>query len=105
MLNPPAARDRRACRRVALLQRHRSTAPVPAVVVRRAARVDAGGCGKSVVQAHSGEAMYVDRPVALLADVDTLEASLDARWSMAHVSGCGASAGLLCLPSLYAVYV
>ena len=29
------------------------------------------GCGKAVVQAHSREAMFVDRPVALLADVDT----------------------------------
>lgn len=29
------------------------------------------GCGKAVAQAHSGEAMYVDRPEALLADVDT----------------------------------
>jgi molybdenum cofactor cytidylyltransferase len=31
------------------------------------------GCGKAVVQAHRHEAMYVDRPVALLADVDTPE--------------------------------
>ena len=31
------------------------------------------GCGKAVVRAHSGEAMYVDRPEALLADVDTPE--------------------------------
>lgn len=31
------------------------------------------GCGKAVVQAHRNEAMYVDRPVALLADVDTPE--------------------------------
>jgi molybdenum cofactor cytidylyltransferase len=31
------------------------------------------GCGKTVVKAHSQEAMYVDRPVALLADVDTPE--------------------------------
>ncbi len=31
------------------------------------------GCGKTVVKAHSDEAMYVDRPVALLADVDTPE--------------------------------
>ena len=31
------------------------------------------GCGKAVVQAHKHEAMYVDRPVALLADVDTPE--------------------------------
>jgi len=31
------------------------------------------GCGKAMVQAHRGEAMYVDRPVALLADVDTPE--------------------------------
>ena len=31
------------------------------------------GCGKTVVKAHSHEAMYVDRPVALLADVDTPE--------------------------------
>jgi molybdenum cofactor cytidylyltransferase len=31
------------------------------------------GCGKAVVRAHSREAMYVDRPVALLADVDTPE--------------------------------
>jgi len=29
------------------------------------------GCGKTVVKAHRHEAMYVDRPVALLADVDT----------------------------------
>lgn len=29
------------------------------------------GCGKTVVKAHSHEAMYVDRPVALLVDVDT----------------------------------
>ncbi len=29
------------------------------------------GCGKAVVQAHRHEAMYVDRPEALLADVDT----------------------------------
>jgi len=31
------------------------------------------GCGKAVVQAHKHEAMYVDRPEALLADVDTPE--------------------------------
>jgi molybdenum cofactor cytidylyltransferase len=31
------------------------------------------GCGKAVVQAHSSEAMFVDRPVALLTDVDTPE--------------------------------
>lgn len=31
------------------------------------------GCGKTVVRAHSHEAMYVDRPVALLTDVDTPE--------------------------------
>ncbi len=31
------------------------------------------GCGKAVVQAHSREAMFVDRPAALLADVDTPE--------------------------------
>jgi molybdenum cofactor cytidylyltransferase len=31
------------------------------------------GCGKAVVQAHSDEAMFVDRPVALLTDVDTPE--------------------------------
>ncbi len=31
------------------------------------------GCGKTVVKAHSHEAMYVDRPLALLADVDTPE--------------------------------
>ncbi|HYT04046.1 MAG TPA: nucleotidyltransferase family protein [Gemmatimonadales bacterium] len=31
------------------------------------------GCGKAVVQAHRHEALYVDRPVALLADVDTPE--------------------------------
>jgi len=31
------------------------------------------GCGKAVVQAHKQEAMYVDRPEALLADVDTPE--------------------------------
>ena len=31
------------------------------------------GCGKTVVKAHSHEAMYVDRPVALLVDVDTPE--------------------------------
>ncbi len=31
------------------------------------------GCGKAVVQAHSREAMYVDRPVSLLVDVDTPE--------------------------------
>ena len=31
------------------------------------------GCGKVVVQAHKHEAMYVDRPEALLADVDTPE--------------------------------
>lgn len=29
------------------------------------------GCGKAVVRAHSGEAMYLDRPAALLEDVDT----------------------------------
>lgn len=29
------------------------------------------GCGKAVVQAHRGDAMYINRPVALLADVDT----------------------------------
>jgi molybdenum cofactor cytidylyltransferase len=29
------------------------------------------GCGKAVVQAHSHEAMFVDRPAALLTDVDT----------------------------------
>lgn len=31
------------------------------------------GCGKAVVQAHKQEAMYVDRPAALLVDVDTPE--------------------------------
>jgi len=31
------------------------------------------GCGKAVVQAHKQEAMYVDRPEALLLDVDTPE--------------------------------
>jgi molybdenum cofactor cytidylyltransferase len=31
------------------------------------------GCGKAVVQAHTHEAMYVDRPEALLVDVDTPE--------------------------------
>ena len=31
------------------------------------------GCGKAVVQVHKHEAMYVDRPEALLADVDTPE--------------------------------
>ena len=31
------------------------------------------GCGKAVVQAHRREAMYVERPEALLADVDTPE--------------------------------
>lgn len=31
------------------------------------------GCGKTVVKAHSHEAMFVDRPVALLMDVDTPE--------------------------------
>ena len=31
------------------------------------------GCGKTVVQAHEAEAAYVDRPVALLADIDTPE--------------------------------
>ncbi len=31
------------------------------------------GCGKAVVQAHSREAMYIDRPVTLLTDVDTPE--------------------------------
>ena len=31
------------------------------------------GCGKAVVQAHKHEAMYVDRPEALLMDVDTPE--------------------------------
>ena len=31
------------------------------------------GCGKTVVKAHSHEAMYVDRPVELLTDVDTPE--------------------------------
>jgi molybdenum cofactor cytidylyltransferase len=31
------------------------------------------GCGKTVVQAHRHEAMFVDRPAALLADVDTPE--------------------------------
>ena len=31
------------------------------------------GCGKAVVQAHQREAMFVDRPVSLLADVDTPE--------------------------------
>ena len=31
------------------------------------------GCGKAVVQAHKHEAMFVDRPVALLTDVDTPE--------------------------------
>jgi molybdenum cofactor cytidylyltransferase len=29
------------------------------------------GCGKAVVRAHAREAMYVDRPAALLVDVDT----------------------------------
>ena len=31
------------------------------------------GCGKTVVKAHSHEAMYVDRPISLLVDVDTPE--------------------------------
>ena len=31
------------------------------------------GCGKAVVQAHKREAMYLDRPVTLLTDVDTPE--------------------------------
>jgi len=31
------------------------------------------GCGKAVVQAHTHEAMYIDRPEALLVDVDTPE--------------------------------
>jgi len=31
------------------------------------------GCGKAVVQGHQHEAMYVDRPEALLVDVDTPE--------------------------------
>ena len=31
------------------------------------------GCGKTVVKAHNHEALYVDRPEALLADVDTPE--------------------------------
>jgi CTP:molybdopterin cytidylyltransferase MocA len=31
------------------------------------------GCGKAVVQAHRHEARYVDRPGAVLADVDTPE--------------------------------
>jgi molybdenum cofactor cytidylyltransferase len=31
------------------------------------------GCGKAVVQTHRHEAMYVDRPVTLLTDVDTPE--------------------------------
>src|SRR5207302_1834244 len=31
------------------------------------------GCGKAVVQAHKHEAMYVDRPVTLLTDIDTPE--------------------------------
>jgi len=31
------------------------------------------GCGKAVVQAHRREAMYVERPEALLTDVDTPE--------------------------------
>ncbi len=31
------------------------------------------GCGKAVVQAHKHEAMYIDRPEALLVDVDTPE--------------------------------
>lgn len=31
------------------------------------------GCGKAVVQAHKHEAMYIERPEALLVDVDTPE--------------------------------
>ena len=31
------------------------------------------GCGKAVVQAHTHEALYVDRPAAVLVDVDTPE--------------------------------
>jgi len=31
------------------------------------------GCGKAVVQAHQHDAMFVDRPLALLTDVDTPE--------------------------------
>ncbi len=42
------------------------------------------GCGKAVVQAHRHEAMYVDRPVALLADVDTPE---DFAAATAHLKG------------------
>src|SRR5881296_3216767 len=42
------------------------------------------GCGKAVVQAHSREAMYVDRPVALLVDVDTPE---DFAAATAHLKG------------------
>src|SRR5213083_3044951 len=42
------------------------------------------GCGKAGVQAHRHEAMYVDRPVALLADVDTPE---DFAAATAHLKG------------------
>ena len=42
------------------------------------------GCGKAVVQAHRHEAMYVDRPIALLADVDTPE---DFAAATAHLRG------------------
>ena len=41
------------------------------------------GCGKAVVRAHQHEAMYVDRPVTLLTDVDTPQdfaAAKNAEW-------------------------
>ncbi len=42
------------------------------------------GCGKTVVKAHNHEAMFVDRPVALLADVDTPEDFAAARAALTH---------------------
>ena len=42
------------------------------------------GCGKTVVKAHNHDAMFVDRPVALLADVDTPEDFAAARAALTH---------------------
>jgi len=42
------------------------------------------GCGKAVVQAHKHEALYVDRPAAVLVDVDTPEDFQAAQHAISH---------------------
>jgi len=42
------------------------------------------GCGKAVVQAHKHQALYVDRPAAVLVDVDTPEDFQAAQHAISH---------------------